>query len=219
MLGTEEELDRKRLCLKGEVLFVGGLEGGLKEFSVDRGAMVRDWGRVQAEGVLAAAVSPDRKFLFVGGNSGSLKQFSLASNKLIKCYKFFQIKGAITSMEFTRDNRYLITASNLPFKGGGSIYQWFNPSTLPPPPPSLAPTSPTSYIFSHLYQSSHSTTINSIAIHPDSTHLFTAGGDLEIAELKQWHLPQKTLIRDFSPTEMQGLITPRAISSLPNPDI
>jgi WD40 repeat protein len=81
--------------------------------------MVQDWGQVQEESSLAAAVSPDREFLFIGGSSGSLKQFSLSTKKLIKCYKFFQIKGAVTCMEFTRDNRYLITASNLAFKGGG----------------------------------------------------------------------------------------------------
>jgi WD40 repeat protein len=77
---------------------------------------------------------------------------------------------------------------------------------------------PTSYGFTHLYQDPHPSSINSIAITPDSLHLFSAGGDLEIVELKQWDLSLQTLIRDFGTSEMTGLITPRKISSQLQPE-
>ena len=67
-------------------LFTSDDDGNLKQWSIKKQILEKDYGRVQNGGIRSMVVTFDNEFLFTGDFDGNLKQWSIKEKKLFKDY-------------------------------------------------------------------------------------------------------------------------------------
>jgi len=78
-------------------LFIGGENGELSQFDLEKEKEIKDYGIIDDHGVSSIFVTNDNKYLFIAGKYGELKQVDISLQKEVKNYDRV-LKEPITSI-------------------------------------------------------------------------------------------------------------------------
>jgi len=85
-------------------LFVSNEYGHLKQFSVEDGSLVKDYGIVHSDSLSSLDITADGQWLFTSSISGEFKKWSVAEQKLVKDF------GVI----YPKDNNWIFAITSSP---------------------------------------------------------------------------------------------------------
>ena len=90
----------------GERMFLGFIEGHLKEYSFKLDETIHDYGQVIDYGVSSMAKTVDNKIIFVCSYGGQFKEFDTSSHNEVNNFKVEEAQYCVV----TYDSQFLITA-------------------------------------------------------------------------------------------------------------
>lgn len=85
-------------------------KGFLKQWSINRQTLIRNFGQVTKNGIYAMAKTHDQKYLLIGSGKGLIIQYCLKEMILVKEYPIFKYK--ITSIAITHDNQSIFCSDS-----------------------------------------------------------------------------------------------------------